>query len=47
MALDPEQQQPISSVSRESSGEISPEREPLIKENHVPENYSVVAAILP
>lgn len=30
-----------------SDGEISAEREPLIEENHTPENYSVVAAILP
>ncbi|VVB14867.1 unnamed protein product [Arabis nemorensis] len=49
MAFDPEQQ-PTSSDFAEigkSSDEISAEREPLIKENHIPENYSVLAAILP
>ncbi|KAF8097899.1 hypothetical protein N665_0279s0029 [Sinapis alba] len=50
MAFDPEQQQPTSSAFVEvgkSSGEISSEREPLIKDNHTPENYSLVAAIFP
>ncbi|CAN8256044.1 unnamed protein product [Cochlearia groenlandica] len=40
MAFDPEQ------VGK-SSGEIGTERESLIKENHIPETYSVVSAILP
>ncbi|KFK25925.1 hypothetical protein AALP_AA8G181200 [Arabis alpina] len=51
MAFDPEQQSTSSSdfveVGKSSSGEISAEREPLIKENHILENYSVVSAILP
>ncbi|CAF2136308.1 unnamed protein product [Brassica napus] len=52
MAFDPEQQ-PTSSAFVEltptgkTSGEIRSEREPLIKDNHTPENYSVVAAIFP
>ncbi|CAN6848148.1 unnamed protein product [Brassica oleracea] len=49
MAFDPEQQ-PTSSAFVEvgkTSGEIRSEREPLIKDNHTPENYSVVSAIFP
>ncbi|EFH60617.1 sugar transporter family protein [Arabidopsis lyrata subsp. lyrata] len=49
MGFDPENQS-ISSVGQvgdSSSGEINAQKEPLIKENHSPENYSVLAAIPP
>ncbi|XP_010558647.1 PREDICTED: D-xylose-proton symporter-like 2 [Tarenaya hassleriana] len=48
MASDPEQPSLPSLVQvGKSSGEISSEREPLIKESYSSENYSVVAAVLP
>jgi MFS family permease len=50
MGFDPENQS-ISSVGQvvgdSSSGGITAEKEPLLKENHSPENYSVLAAIPP
>ncbi|CAD5321918.1 unnamed protein product [Arabidopsis thaliana] len=50
MGFDPENQS-ISSVGQvvgdSSSGGITAEKEPLLKENHRPENYSVLAAIPP
>ncbi|CAN8269739.1 unnamed protein product [Cochlearia groenlandica] len=51
MGFDSEKQSisssPILQVGDSSSGEMSSVKEPLIKDNHPPENYSVLAAIPP
>ncbi|KAF2579770.1 hypothetical protein F2Q68_00006664 [Brassica cretica] len=50
MGFDAEKQSIVSlgQIGDSSSGEISSEKQPLIKENHhSPENYSVLAAIPP